>query len=407
VRAFSVTSGRIVWKDIEHGLTQDLWSRDTGGGLGDRESLGSTTTLGNDYSGGLVASGALTAYLSTDAKAHPATTKLHVVSPIRTATLSTSDASPLGASGDRVLYYRHVGPKHRRGSLTAVFVYDLRTRRSQQIGPVLTTASGLNDDLHSASIWGDRVAYGEQDGSVWSQDLATNTTTELRPPTPGSSSSLPQVFSYRDWVGWNVDSGSAWRNVVSLDPAVTPAPFSGSTTTPAIRGMSVNGVLLNSSSSPYGDGGGDLDRIQAFDQPTGPTVYKGGAILQVDGSTMAWRTAADNVQMTTLPHVVDPPVYLGDRIAPATLATGGSWQAYVPFSAGLTTCSVTYTQGATTLVTHACDSSAMAEGDAFVRWNGKDSGGHQVTGTVTWTLSGGNGDGAAPVVSGSITIAAH
>src|SRR5207237_745376 len=77
--------------------------------------------------------------------------------------------------------------------------------------------------------------------------------------------------------------------------------------------------------------------------------------------------------------VVDRPRYLGSALAPATLTPGATWTFDAPTSARLTSCKLEISRGATVVRTLACDPASAADGDALVRWDGRDGAGRKTT----------------------------
>jgi hypothetical protein len=399
---FGLTVGRVAWVDGPgHGAS--LSTRTVG------PSLGPTSVL--DRGPGLdavAASGALTAY-ATQVNGKRV---IRVVAPSGDATVdggATELRTPfqIQASGDRVLFVKRRGPKHR----LTLCVFNLRTRNTRSIPAAVvgqvTRSTGMSDD---AALWGDDLSYTKADGSIWRLDLATNKQQQVLPP----SKYVPtDVYEWGDWVGWRSDQGSGWQDVATMSAPVNLTDPGAFFQPNQLLALTSNGALY-ARVNAGGEVGVTGFYLQAFGSthavrvagtaPLLPDVDMYDAIggPQIEGSIEAWESPNGVIREAALAHVADQPRYLGDLIAPNALAASAVWRAYVPFSAALSSCTVRFSVASTVVATRACNPSLMRTGDAWIRWDGRDTAGTPVSGPVQWTLTAANADGPAELANGTV-----
>jgi hypothetical protein len=133
----------------------------------------------------------------------------------------------------------------------------------------------------------------------------------------------------------------------------------------------------------------------------------------IDNSIAAWLdcpttafASAGTPKAAPLPHVANPPWFLGDPQAPSVFNNPGvgTWDSDFVTSAALTSCTVSISLGATTIRTLPCDNANMALGEATASWDGKNTGGTTVSpGVYTWKLNASNADGSLRNYNGSAT----
>ena len=99
-------------------------------------------------------------------------------------------------------------------------------------------------------------------------------------------------------------------------------------------------------------------------------------------------------RVTPLPHVTEPPRYLGHPFAPGSLVQGsGPWRGEWVFTQPLPSCTMTILAGSSAVRRYNC---ATVNGSALVTWDGKGSQGAPVgAGAYTWQLNASGADGPA------------
>ncbi len=397
----ALSPGRIAYDD-DQSAAVTTWTRVLGG-TSATVTAGSATSLGHpgagtdiDVGGGahLSISGANTASAGLSHS-------LSIRSPIRTTTLATkSVAEDVEMSGNRVVFDTGAGPKS--------MLYDLRTG-------ALTTISGAV----SASVWGNYLAIAKADGSVWRQQLGGHhAPVELRAPLPAKQrvSFFVQVYSFGDFVAWQLEAAIAtppfqvshdgYRNARTMAAAqsIPDTYFPRAATSDGLLEQHYAGDQVTYYLQRYGS----TKRVQVLSTPQTGLLAGNPNQVAVDGDRIAWVDGTNHARVAPLPIATspDPPRFLGDAQAPRTAKASGlaktPWQAFIPLSAALTTCTVTIYAGSTAVRTLTCAKSDALLGDAAVRWDGKDSGGHALgAGSYRWQLSAANSDGTALAADGS------
>jgi hypothetical protein len=401
----SQTSGRVVYVDDEQrkgGNTINVRSRPVSN-VGGHLTLGHPAYIGALYDGtnadgpveGPVASSAMTVYLGASHLEVPPYLLSRPTHPRSWISGGTNSIQAL--SGNRAL----IGSGGRVLDTTSKTL----TLRKPSGGPAPYSA-----------LWGDEYCYLKASGAVVCIDLATGGRTTVF--TPAGADRHPadgEVWVYGNHVAW-VDSQRSDRSyVVNLGhPAkriILPASMS-------VYSLTSNGILLERDSeshkttSYYLRGYGKDAATKKVLTSKGPDGFRE---LSVDAnqSVLTWDDN-DTIMAAPLPHVSDPPRFLGAPVAPKSMTAGhtGAWRAYLPYSASLSTCSVTISRGHTVLRRLACVAKDMTVGGAVVSWNGRRATGQRVApGRVTWTVHASNadgkaraGDGSPHVVTGTIVV---
>jgi hypothetical protein len=338
------------------------------------------------------ASGATTAYLISTPAASGGYS-LRIDSPAGNTTIAGVIPQSITASGNRVLYAKDPG-----AALTVPwFIADLAAGTTTEVGTDQTEAFG-----HFA-LWGNYlVSLNPAGTAVIRTNLATGATTQVEALTKHEAAEGFQIVGDRVLVLNNCTA------------TIFDLATSTSTTMNACDGgyplelTSVGVVYSDRSDWILRRWSGadvtllDADRTLALVPP------------QIGDGAFAWLTAASNLDVAPI-NIPDPaPRYLGDAIAPTTATADGShtWTTSVPYSAPLTSCSVTITQDSTLVRTLSCNSVQAGQGVAAVTWDGRDSGGNLVAdGSYTWTVeaagSGGSAldaSGGSSAVSGTVTV---
>jgi hypothetical protein len=258
------------------------------------------------------------------------------------------------------------------------------------------TGKVVGGTRHSGVLWGSRYCFLAASGDLTCKDLDTGNMIKLNGLARGDVDlSDSNLSMYADHVAWQEPEASHAKLVDLRHPhgrIDLPAGL-------ALVSTTSNGVLLvkkdQASSSAtyflrgYGRHAATV-KILTDTDTVGP-----GPSIGVDQSVLTW-TDGTVVMAAPLPHVADPPRYLGDPVAPhhLNLAKQVAWRAYLPYSATLGRCTVTIKRRHHTLRTLRCDPTDMKYGGAVVRWNGRDTHGRKVpAGTVTWTAHVENHDG--------------
>jgi hypothetical protein len=397
----AITAGRVAYYDDQHAAI-DTWTRTVGGSV-KAASVGSARSLGHPGSGSFIDTGGSPRLsLSGEITAAAGTGKgLTIRSPIRNVTIAAKQAvSNVDASGDRVTF-AVASSGHPR-------LYDLRTGK-------LTTLSTAID----ASIWGNYLVYAKANGSVWRQELGGHRQpVRLRGPLTGTRIGAPNVvlFTWGDEVGWEIQapaaSGPGWTMIGAVRNAKTLAPAQVIPSQYLPMSASANGVLEKRYVG---------NEARYFIQPYGSAsraevllIAQTGLLsgepdeIAVSDDRVAWIDGHNVARLAALPVAAgaDRPRDLGDPVigAASNNLAKTPWRAFIPLSAGLTSCAVTIRSGAKLVQTLSCSAAAAKQGDAVVGWNGRDVAGHSVkAGTYTWRLTAANRYGTALAADGTHT----
>jgi hypothetical protein len=262
LRGFALGGGRVAWLDDggKAGAQRVLVANVSHGQVSDKHVV--TTTPGIvavGVSRSVIAYGATEkgkSGLRISARRHSRFIK-GVVNPV------------VGVSGHDVLYF--TGPTDRHATAK---VYDTST------GVTTTVTSGIawGRAETAAAISGQRVIYEKPGGSVWLDDLATHTVTELR--TPGGIESESQVYLSGDHAAWSFPNQNEYRNVATMAPA-TDVPND------TIFGVTDHGLLIDN--HPY--------RLMPFGGSPGPGFLNTTSNFtpQIVGTTIAWIEGQDRL----------------------------------------------------------------------------------------------------------------
>jgi hypothetical protein len=407
-RSASITSGRVVYLDDQVSPTSKpapyVWARpirnvDGQIDVGTPDYVGvfpDSDNLSDDFrsTGPLLSSATLAVSLDDNTES-PATA---ILRPLRPTTLEAGIERAISTlSGNRAL----------SGS-AARGIHDTTTGQFVR----------LAKHSLSSALWGQRFCFMSHRGAVACKDIDTRHTTRaqgpLVDPAKGASGG---VSVYADHLSW-LENGSTGLHALLVNlrhphrRIALPAGMS-------VLSLTSNGVLLVKDDPAqlqttyylrgYGAHASPVELLAATGDESG---LNGEIKVAVDQSVLTWDNGTD-VMAAPLPHVADPPQYLGAPIAPRRLTRGNSsaWRAYLPYSASLDHCTVTIKRGHHTLRTLTCNPTFMNYGGAVVRWNGRDAHGKVAAGKVRWTAhvsnsdgDGLNGNGVKKPVTGTIMV---
>jgi hypothetical protein len=258
------------------------------------------------------------------------------------------------------------------------------------------TGKVVGGTRHSGVLWGSRYCFLAATGELTCKDLDTGNTIKLKGLARGDADLSDSTLSiYADHVAWQEPEASHAKLVDLRHPHRRMDLPVGL----ALVSTTSNGVLLvkrdqaTRRATYYLRGYGRRAATVKILTDTGS--FGPGPSVGVDQSVLTWIDGTV-VMAAPLPHVADPPHYLGDPVAPhhLNLAKQAAWRAYLPYSASLGRCTMTIRRRHHTLRTLRCDPADMKYGGAVVRWNGRDKHGRKVpAGTVTWTAHVANHDG--------------
>jgi hypothetical protein len=298
--------------------------------------------------------------------------------------------------------------------LRHAYLTDLGTGRTRPIGPTYgggTTIGNTSLERETVAISGDVLVYPKLNGSVWIQHLDGGKPIKVH--TGGQQVvNHTEVFAHGDWVGWSVagdPESVAFRNIATMAPAVVTPTDSFGFLSP-IASLSDTGAVIDHA-------GVDTTlhtwRLQPYDGSAMINLvpHQVATAPQITGNVLTWLTPPQQLEESVLPWPSVAPRYLGDADAPSTFKRSEGWRAHIPFSEALTTCTVSFRQGATVVAEIPCDQSSMREGDVLAKWNGLTTSGQHVHGDVTWQVNAANAtgpaalaDGSAGSVSGTVTV---
>ncbi|HEX3706288.1 MAG TPA: hypothetical protein VHV76_06625 [Mycobacteriales bacterium] len=389
--SFAATSGRVVWADDQASGSDpndsgiDTWSRAVGneGGNVVTGSPSLLSAIGSPVS--LTASAASTMYATvTDSDR----ILRHVVTPVAVSTVRqpVNDGSDLQLSGNRVL--------------------DGQRLTNVATGKSHTVLAGTKFGS-AIALWGNYLGYIKADGSVWRRNLVTHHEVRLVKPATDTrkvEGPVGSVFLYGDHVAWQYNyRDRSHGNEHHVDGYVDVRHPSAVTGLPhgfAVTAATSDGLVISTGYAASFE----LLGYQKGAVPVPVPLVGPIDSVAVDSSVMTWLDDGV-VRSAPLPIVPDQPRALGAPIAPASLlqALDSVWAAYFPYSAALTSCSLTITRGSTVLRVLACDARAMTSGGAVVIWDGQNAAGHTVkSGKVTWRLTAANADGPALAPNGAL-----
>ncbi|MDQ1723215.1 MAG: hypothetical protein QOG52_243 [Frankiaceae bacterium] len=239
---------------------------------------------------------------------------------------------------------------------------------------------------------GDFLVYTQVNGAIWRKNLVTGVLTQVQ-SAQGKYVYTQKIKVEGDYVAWQGTGAVRYRNARTRTAIVTLPR------TEYLVGLSGAGVVTaqftGSQSSllfrRYGS------RIATT---IGTTKDVGSAVI--DGAVIAWIDSTGLPKVAPLPGGSGRAQLLGRASASRITSASGSWTGEWDASAPLTSCSVLFISGRTTVRTVACDAAAMAVGVAAVTWDGRTRGGRAVTGTVAWRLVAANSAGSVLREDGAI-----
>jgi hypothetical protein len=415
----AVSPARVVWRD--NGVGAGLWSRALGTvqttlAAGDPTVVSAQPDPTSEES--VSSSGDRVAYVDGDNTASANTTSTLWLAAAGQTPRSIGPAAPddeLTLSGNRVLQ------QHDDGSATLT---DLVGGSSSNLPAPVGPWSGAFLGRTAYQLWGNELAWLASDGSVWFQNLATGTTTEVSGAVAGTGEAVVgSVAVAAGTVAWTESvcpleaptasacrgGGLSYRNALTLGQIYTVASAEPT------RIQLSNGYLAfddDSNGSSWVDVAplysSIVERIAALS-----SGGAGEAEFSVSGSMLGWIGSDNLPHAAVLPHIAAKPWYLGDGGVAPSLVTDGehSWDGDLFTSEGLTQCAVTISLGSTKVRVLPCDTAHMIVGEAVASWDGKNAAGLVVSpGTYTWTLTGSgvdgpllNADGTDTSISGTIT----
>ena len=327
--------------------------------------------------------------------------------------LSASSPFLATVSGSRVLWFNNTAGVWELRNLNTGTDTDLTTTNAS-----LGTTIGASD---SVTLWGNYIAIGRQsNGSVWRWDISNPSSPPYQvlasPDTSTKSCSTSGgPFAAGDYVAWSEDCYdpstytylgplSGYENVNTASPTAVDLSSAG-----YVLGLS-GSYVLTAPSFPYPQ---NSVAITATQLGTSTTASPGSAsgTVALDGSTVAWIDGNGAVQAESLPYVAEKPRYLGNGVAPSSVALPNKWNGEWDTSGALTTCSVTITQSTTTIATVPCNAADMTLGEAVVSWDGTNGTSQVPGGNYTWTLNASNAagnlvapDGSTLALTGPISV---
>jgi hypothetical protein len=320
--------------------------------------------------------------------------------------LHTGGYSPQ-LSGRRVLYP------------VAMFTNNAVVESSQLFDDV-TGQTATASNAASAALWGNYlVTLDSQSGVITRKDLSTGQPTVIYTiPHAAGDTMFGGLAVWGNTVGWSVYvCGNSGCNQTPTSGYLTVAP-GAAPGTPTFIPASSAPVLSSGYIAYLADIPGPtlvalpLTGGSPIDVTTTPCDDSRGSDFSLDDSTVAWLDCATNsdsdngtAEAAPLPHVANPPWFLGDPQAPNTYdPSSGTWNADLVTSAALTDCNVVISQGSVTVKVLPCNAAGAALGEATASWNGTDNSGTPVpAGVYTWTLVASDADGSLLNYDGSTT----
>lgn len=290
-----------------------------------------------------------------------------VVSPQHTSTVTKVLRSTVSASGNRVLYRTVETPAHRWGRY---MLLDATTGKRTPVA-ALNTANNAIRGFTPSKLWGSYVAYS--DGTeLYRLNVQTGKRTRVAAyrGQPDDTFGAP-LLVYGPYVGW-AEGGSlgggtgegVYRNVTAGTAAVKLPEGS------FIEGMTNDGLLTGNQVDHSYDNGeivpnsyslrGYAANATPTDVLTAPDAL---SRAQLSDSVIAWTDGSHLVRVAPVAGPVATPLWLGDPYVERVKATH-TWHFAAPFSASLSTCSVTISRGGKSVQNLRCDAHAMAFGVA-------------------------------------------
>lgn len=391
----ALAPGRIAFSDTST-RHFPLFSRtlSTGGSV----SLGAQQLIASHATNqGLSISGELTAYETAKNLFHQT---LHVAGLGRNIALAPDTAMrEVQLSGTHVLYW--AGTKNSLG-IGSPRLHDLRANTD------VAVKGAMPSNPAAVALFGNYLALLKSDGTVWRRNLATGKTREVASPVPtGYTFGGGGVSIYGNYIGWdeNFFKGGtgghsyAYRNVRTMSK---PVPIGGGVETTVLAGLTSDGAVV----ARHADG---LPHYVLRRYGNGNIVDltsdAGFAGVSVDESRLLWIDHTGVGRVASLPHVPDPPTYLGNGLARHSFTTGSGrrWTTYLPTSASLSSCHVIIRSGSTVVRRLACQAAGRRLGDGVISWDGRDGTGHLVpAGTYGWQFVAGNADGKLRLPAGNV-----
>lgn len=279
-------------------------------------------------------------------------------------------------------------------------LYDVRTDRLANPGQQPGRWPGPPQDL-----FGNYLLYARADGTVVRRDLSTGREIILRK----TGSPIGSVAIHGRWVAWVTD---CQRYCPQLQTITIRDLAIGTTTTLITRGtqtLDLSGGYLAFDAIPNAADTRQL-RVVRHGTRTLTSIsrlpadvnlgmwdfYSAPRHFDLDDETIGWLDSEAVGKVAPLTAFVDPPVYLGNPIAPAAISPNGdgiqdTWSATLPVSKALPTCTVTIYRGGTAVRILNC---ANRTGMAAVTWDGRTGAGAKLPrGTYTYRLNGRDNDG--------------
>lgn len=263
------------------------------------------------------------------------------------------------------------------------------------------------------NLFGNYLAYAKPDGSVRVKDLARNVEGVHKP----AGSKVAAVAVHGKWVAW-VTSCSGCTQILTIRNTATKTQQNiatrGTTSLKLSGGYLALDVKPGTQREVRSIRLGTTTPVVIGTLPASPSEANPPDIFDaapdqfdLDDETLAWTDKDHLGKAVQLGAFIDPPAYLGNVIAPASMST--SWSMKLPVSKALPTCQVTIFYGSTKVRILNC---ANSDGMVKVTWDGKSgSGGKLTKGTYTYRVTGQDADkynlrnynGTLTVVGGSIT----
>ncbi|MBV9486011.1 MAG: hypothetical protein JO246_08120, partial [Frankiaceae bacterium] len=401
VAAFGLSAGRLVDADTHtdpahpsHALPLRERAVDSDGNtltVGEPVTLdpANDETLHDADSNGLpqhlATSGATTAYFINDPISG---VDLRIVTATQAMTIAHVNDPILLLSGNRVYY---------RSALPADQDYHL-----------LNLATGQNTDatlMYGAgsytALWGNYLLYlvTEPTRSLHRMDLSTGIDTILPTASP--------VGEYGDFVVTQNRDAITITNVATDSHSTFKQPKDSPYSLTAQ--VSSSGVVYPTTAAWI---------LHTWDGTALPLIAQADLEKfehpEVDGNVYAWIGHDSNLHAAPVAVSRLAPRGLGAPVAPTEFirASEPRWDASIPYSQPLTSCTVTITSLVTTVRTLPCEDREASFGVASVSWDGNDSHGDPVApGAYTWTVTaaGDGGDaldaaGKDQPVSGTVTV---
>jgi len=310
-----------------------------------------------------------------------------------------ADPAGLELSGTRLLWSMAV--------YTGLYCDDGCADGYFQIVPMLYDLRyGINVELRletgaweAKALWGGYLAYEGPNNSIRRQDLSSGRDVEVK---PAGGPPVVSIAVHDDYVAWATctpgttsrcaESTVAYRNVATGTGGV-------------VRTSDTSRVRLSGGHLEY-DEGPILKVLRLGTRVTAEVGALRDRAFDVEDETLAWVGPDGVARIAPNSDFVAPPRFLGNALGAHVLTPNGdgsddSWEVEFPISKALPECMLTITSDDAVLRVLPC---GTADGTARASWDGRDAAGQPLPGgPYTWTLTGGDADGALRWYTGLAT----